>query len=372
MRFSLLKKDTSSCARLGKLFIQNQEVSTPVFMPVGTQGSVKTLSSHELKDIGYKIILGNAYHLYLRPGIDLIKQAGGLHSFIQWDRGILTDSGGFQIFSLNGLQKVTEEGVYFASHLDGSKHFVSPEISMQIQEGLGADIIMVLDECPSYPCEYEIAKASLKVTLNWAQRCRNAHIDGKQILFGIVQGSTYRDLREKSVEALIEIGFSGYAVGGLSVGEDKKIMYEILDYTIPILPENKPRYLMGVGTPEDLLEAVEHGVDMFDCIMPTRIARNGTIYTKKGRISMKNAEYAQDFSPLDPDCGCYVCKNYSRAYLRHLYNVGEMLVLRLNTYHNLYFIYKLMENIQKAIEEDSFLTFKSDFLKEYNYLNLAR
>ncbi|MBI5416784.1 tRNA guanosine(34) transglycosylase Tgt [Candidatus Poribacteria bacterium] len=366
MKFELIKTNSSSKARLGKLFVHNQVINTPIFMPVGTQGSVKTMSTHDLKEIGYKLILNNAYHMYLRPGAELIKNAGGLHSFISWDGGILTDSGGYQIFSLKGLQKVTEEGVYFSSHLDGSRHFISPEISMQIQEKLGADIIMALDECPPYPCEYEIAKASLKLTLFWASRCRKAHIDNRQTLFGIVQGSTYKDLREQSAEALIEIGFQGYAIGGLSVGEEQKKMYEVLDYTTPILPENKPRYLMGVGTPEDILEAIDRGIDMFDCVMPTRIARNGAIYTEYGRINIRNAQFANDFSPLDPSCNCYTCKNYSRSYLRHLYNAGEMLVLRLNTYHNLYFMNKLIENIQNAIQENRFVEFKNNFLNKFN------
>ncbi|MBI4651572.1 tRNA guanosine(34) transglycosylase Tgt [Candidatus Desantisbacteria bacterium] len=365
MKFSLIKTDSSSKARLGRLFVHNEEILTPVFMPVGTQGSVKTMTKEELKDIGYKLILSNAYHVYLKPGIEIIQKAGGLHSFMNWDMGLLTDSGGYQIFSLKSLQKVTKEGVYFSSHIDGSKHFISPEISMKIQEAIGADIIMALDECPASSCEYEMAKASLKITLHWAERCRQVHNDEKNTLFGIIQGSLYKDLREKSVEALVEIGFGGYAIGGLSVGEAKNDMYEVLNYTTPIIPENKPRYLMGVGTPEDILEAVERGIDMFDCIMPTRIARNGTIYTGSGRISIKNAEFTQDFLPLDPECDCYTCRNYSRAYLRHLFNVGEILALRLNTYHNLYFIYKLMENIQKAIKEDRFSEFKTDFFKKY-------
>ncbi|MBI5206555.1 MAG: tRNA guanosine(34) transglycosylase Tgt, partial [Candidatus Firestonebacteria bacterium] len=313
-----------------------------------------------------KLILNNAYHLYLRPGIDIIREAGGLHSFMNWDGAILTDSGGYQIFSLKGLNKVTEQGVYFSSHIDGSKHFISPETSMKMQEDLGADIIMSLDDCSPFPCEYEMANKSLNLTINWAKKCRHAHEDTNQILFGIIQGSIYKDLRMKSVEALIEIGFGGYAIGGLSVGEDRNTMYEILKYTVPIMPESKPRYLMGVGTPEDILNAVECGVDMFDCVMPTRVARNGSIYTRKGRISMKSAEFAKDFGPLDKECGCYTCKNYSRAYLRHLFSAGEILVLRLNTIHNLHFIYKLMEDIQKSIMANNFVEFKNEFMEKYS------
>lgn len=338
-------------------------------MPVGTQATVKTMTPEELKTLGAEIILGNTYHLYLRPGADIVAEAGGLHSFMNWDRGILTDSGGFQVFSLDSLRKITEDGVTFRSHIDGSEHFISPEKATEIQMKLGADIIMAFDECIPYPCQYEYARESTLRTTRWAQRCLGAHRDKEQALFGIVQGSTYRDLRELSIEGLLSLGFPGYGIGGLSVGEPKLLMYEILDYTLPLLPEDKPRYLMGVGTPDCLLEGVARGVDMFDCVFPTRVARNGTIFTRRGRLVIRKARYARDFRPLDPECTCYTCRNYSRAYIHHLIRAKEILGLRLATIHNLALTLDLMASIREHITAGTFARFKADYLgnnQEYN------
>ncbi len=368
--YELIKTCKQSGARLGKIHTPHGTIETPVFMPVGTQATVKTMSPEELKEMGSQIILSNTYHLWLRPGHDIVKEAGGLHGFMNWDRPILTDSGGFQVFSLSDLRQITEEGVYFRNHLNGEKLFLSPEKATEIQNALGADIIMAFDECPPHPASYEYVKQSLERTTRWAARCLEAHQrKDEQALFGIVQGGMYRDLREQSVRELLQLDFPGYAIGGLSVGESKETMYEVLDYTTPLLPENKPRYLMGVGAPEDLIEGVIRGVDMFDCVLPTRIARNGTCMTSVGKVVIRNAQYARDYSPLDPNCDCYTCRNYTRAYIRHLIKADEIFGLRLTTYHNLYFLLRLMENIRDAIREDRLLAFKETFFAQYGLKN---
>ncbi|KYO63975.1 tRNA guanosine(34) transglycosylase Tgt [Thermovenabulum gondwanense] len=367
MKFEVIKFSEKTRARRGKIFTFHGEIDTPVFMPVGTQASVKTMAPHELEELGAKIILGNTYHLYLRPGHKLIEEAGGLHKFMNWRGSILTDSGGYQVFSLGELREIREEGVTFRSHIDGSIHFISPEISIEIQNSLGADIIMCFDECIPYPSTYEYVKNSVERTTRWAQRCKKHHKKSEQALFGIVQGGLFEELRKKSAKDITDLDFEGYAVGGLSVGEPKQEMYKVLDYTVPLLPENKPRYLMGVGSPDALFEGVIRGIDMFDCVLPTRIARHGTVFTKKGKLVVRNAKYAKDFSPLDPECDCYVCKNFSRAYIRHLLNAGEILGLRLTTYHNLHFLLKIMEEIRKAIEGDYLLELKEEFFKKFGY-----
>ncbi len=361
--FRLIKKDTSTAARTGKIITPHGEVNTPAFIPVGTVGMVKTLTPEELIDLGTEIILGNTYHLYLRPGIDVIKGLGGLHSFIHWERPILTDSGGFQIYSLSALRKITEDGVSFRSHLDGSSHFLTPEKAIEIQESLGSDIAMVLDECTPYPSTYEYTKESMELTNKWAVRCKRTKKKENQALFGIVQGGMYPELRKESALRLIDIGFDGYAIGGLSVGEGKNEMFEVIGSTAPLLPEDKPRYLMGVGTPEDILEAISMGMDIFDCVMPTRNARNGTLFTRNGKLIIKNAQYKMDENPIDKDCLCYTCKNFSRAYLRHLFMTEGLLALRLNTIHNLYFYLNLVGEARKAIEEGRFQGFRKEFLK---------
>ena len=366
-KYELIKKDTQSRARLGKITTPHGEIETPVFMPVGTQATVKTMTPDELRSINATIILSNTYHLYLRPGHELVKEAGGLHSFMNWDRAILTDSGGFQVFSLGDLREIEEKGVTFKSHLDGSTHFISPEIAMEIENALGADIIMAFDECAPYPCDYDYAKASQEMTTRWAKRCKDAHQNTeKQALFGIVQGNMYKDLREKSAKDLVDLDFPGYAIGGLSVGEPAEMMYEMLDFTVPFLPENKPRYNMGVGSPDYLIESVYRGIDMCDCVLPTRIARNGTAMTTYGKVVVRNAEYAHDYSSLDPECDCYTCKNFTRAYIRHLVKAGEILGARLITIHNLRFLIKLMENIRESIKNEKFLEFREDFYRKYN------
>ncbi len=335
-------------------------------MPVGTQATVKTMSPEELKKIGSGIILSNTYHLYLRPGHEIVREAGGLHRFMNWNRGILTDSGGFQVFSLSKLRKISEEGVAFRSHLSGEPLFISPEKSIEIQNALGADIIMAFDECPPYPAEREYVKNSLERTTRWAERCLEAHArPDSQALFGIVQGGMYPDLRKQSARELKAFDFPGYAIGGLSVGEPKELMYEILAETTPLLPADKPRYLMGVGSPDALIEGVIYGVDMFDCVLPTRIARNGTAMTSEGRIVVRNARYARDFTPLDPNCDCNTCRNYTRAYLRHLVKADETFGLRLITYHNLYFLIQLMSQIRQAIREDRLADFRDTFFDQY-------
>lgn len=361
-RFQLIRKDKDTAARSGILITPHGEVHTPAFIPVGTVGMVKTLTPEELIDLEAEIILGNTYHLYLRPGVDIIKGLGGLHRFIHWERPILTDSGGFQIYSLSSLRKLTEEGVGFRSHLDGSSHFLTPEKAIEIQESLGSDIAMVLDECTPYPSTYEYTKESMKLTIKWAERCKKAKTKEEQALFGIVQGGIYTDLRRESTLRLIDIGFDGYAIGGLSVGEGKDEMFKAIEVTAPLLPEDKPRYLMGVGTPEDILKAISMGMDIFDCVMPTRNARNGTLFTRKGKLIIKNAQYKMDENPIEKDCLCYTCKNFSRAYLRHLFMTEGLLALRLNTIHNLHFYLNMMREARKAIEEERFhLFFKNYF-----------
>lgn len=357
--FQIVKLDNSSNARAGVLHTLHGVVHTPVFMPVGTYGTVKTCSPDELKSLGAEIILGNAYHLYLRPGHNIVKKAGGLHKFMAWNGSILTDSGGFQVFSLGANREITEEGAIFKSEIDGSKHFFSPERSIEIQTAIGADIIMNFDECTPYPCDYEYAKNSMELTLRWAKRCKKAH-KSKQLLFGIVQGSVYHDLRRKCAEKLVEMDFDGYALGGLSVGEEKEIMYEIVGFTTPILPKNKPHYLMGVGTPENIVEAVSLGIDMFDCVLPTRNARNGSLFTSEGMLKIKNAKFKRDFTSLDPKCRCYTCKNFTRSYLRHLFIANEILAHRLHTIHNLHFYLSLMRGIRRSIIDGTFFKLKND------------
>ena len=364
--YELLHIDKSTGARRGIVHTQHGDIQTPVFMPVGTQATVKSMTPEELKEIGAQIILSNTYHLYLRPGHEIVKQAGGLHKFMNWNRPILTDCGGFQVFSLSDLRTISEDGVEFRSHLDGSKHFFSPEKVMEIEEALGADIIMSFDECVKYPETYEYTKNSMERTTRWAKRCKVAHKNtDKQALFGIIQGGFYEDLREKSAKDLIELDFPGYAIGGISVGEPKEEFLKMLYYTTPLMPENKPRYLMGVGTPDYLLEAAIAGIDMCDCVLPTRIARNGTAMTWNGKVVVRNATYEKDWGPIDSECDCYACKNYTRAYIRHLIKANEILGVRLLSIHNIYFLTKLMERVRIEIEHDNLENFKNDFYKKY-------
>jgi queuine tRNA-ribosyltransferase len=356
-RFEIIKKDRFSRARLGRVDTDHGSFTTPVFLPVGTQGTIKSLTPEELVEMGVEAILGNTYHLYLRPGHETVGRLGGLHTFIHWERPILTDSGGFQIFSLGSLRKISEEGVTFQSHLDGSSHFLTPEKVVEVQRVLGTDIAMVLDECVPYPSPYEYVKASMERTSLWARRCLQARRETDPALFAIVQGGIHRDLREKSAQALTEMGFQGYAIGGLSVGEPKPIMVDVLKWITPLLPEGTPRYLMGVGTPEDIINAVALGIDFFDCVLPTRNARNGTLFTSSGKISIKQAQYAEDARPVDEACACYTCRHYSRAYLRHLYLAREILSSRLNTIHNLYYYINLLVKMREAIQEGRLLDF---------------
>lgn len=369
----LLGKDPNSRARRGRLHTPHGTVETPVFMPVGTQASVKTLNPEEVRDLGAQIILSNTYHLYLRPGHDLVAEAGGLHKFMNWQGSVLTDSGGFQVFSLSELRKITEEGVKFRSHIDGSEHFLSPEKAIEIENALGADIIMAFDECTPWPCEWEYAKRSMERTTRWAKRCQEAHKrPHDQALFGIVQGSTFADLRQEHARQIVELDFPGYAIGGLSVGEPKDLMAEMLDATVPLLPEDKPRYLMGVGSPEDLVEGVWRGVDMFDCVLPTRIARHGTVFVPDGKLTVRNAEFARDFRPIQEGCDCYACRNYSRAYIRHLLKAEEMLGLRLCSIHNLRFLVRLMEEIRTCLEAGTFAEYRRAFLTRWHEGEKAR
>lgn len=366
--YQLEKKDKQTGARLGKITTPHGTFETPMFMPVGTLASVKTIAPEELEEMGAGIILSNTYHLWLRPGEDIVAEAGGLHKFMNWDKGILTDSGGFQVFSLSDMRKIEEEGVHFRSHLDGSKLFLSPEKAINIQNKLGPDIMMSFDECPPFDESFEYVKKSVERTSRWAERGLEAHQNsGTQGLFGIVQGAGFEELRKQSAKDLTSMDFAGYSIGGLSVGEPKPDMYRVLDFTTPLLPEDKPRYLMGVGTPDALIEGVMRGVDMFDCVLPTRIARNGTTMTSKGRVVIKNAKYARDFRPLDEKCGCYTCRNYSRAYIRHLIKSDETFGLRLTSYHNLYFLLDLMKKVRQAIREDNLTEFKEAFFEEYGY-----
>lgn len=366
IKYNLIK--TEGKVRAGVIETPHGTIETPVFMPVGTQATVKTMTPEEVVKLGAEIILGNTYHLYLRPGDDLINRFGGLHKFMNWKGPILTDSGGFQVFSLGDLRKIKEEGVYFRSHIDGSKHFISPEKSIEIQNNLGSDIMMVFDECPHGLSNRDYIIDSIERTTRWAKRCIEANKNpSTQGLFAIVQGGIYEDMRDKSLNELMEMDkyFSGYAIGGLAVGEPREDMYRILDYITPKLPENKPRYLMGVGEPLDMLEAVASGVDMMDCVQPSRIGRHGTVFTKYGRLVIKNAKYAEDDRPLDEGCQCYACRNYTRAYIRHLFKAGEILGQRLATIHNLYFLVNMMKDARKSILEENFFSFKDEFTKNY-------
>ena len=365
-RFELLKTDASTGARRGRLHTPHGIIETPCFMPVGTQAAVKAMRPEDVEATGAQILLSNTYHLHLRPGEALVREAGGLHRFMHWNHPILTDSGGFQVFSLAALRKITEEGVSFRSHIDGSARFLSPEIVTRIQNDLGADIIMQLDECSAYPCDRKTAEQAMRRSLRWAKRCQDAHAREDQALFGIVQGAFEPDLRRESAAALREMDFVGYGIGGLSVGEPKETMYSLLEVVNGVLPVNKPRYLMGVGSPDCLIEGVLRGVDMFDCVLATRIARNGTVFTSNGRLVVKNAQYARDFSPLDPECDCYTCKNYSRAYIRHLFKAGEILGAHLASVHNLRFLLRLMERVREAIELDALEGLRSDFYARYD------
>jgi queuine tRNA-ribosyltransferase len=369
--FEIEAKCGKSLARAGKLKLFHGEVKTPVFMPVGTNGTVKTFMPYELKEMDIGIILSNAYHLYLRPGMEVMEKMGGLHSFMNWDRNILTDSGGFQIFSLNSLTKITRNGIEFSSHIDGSKHYLTPEDVVKVQTVIGSDIIMVLDHCTKAGAEYGESLKACETTTRWADesyRYYSGHADrNRQKLFGIIQGNFYKDLRKKSAEEITSIGFDGFAIGGLSVGEDRGTFADFLSFTSPLLPELKPRYLMGVGTPEDLLTGVENGIDMFDCVFPTRIARNASSLTAYGRINLRNEKYKFDGLPLDPECDCHVCRGFSRSYIRHLFKANEITAARMTSYHNIYFIKKLMDNIRNAIVGNNFPEFKQSFLSRYNY-----
>ncbi|MGP4071404.1 tRNA guanosine(34) transglycosylase Tgt [Piscibacillus sp. B03] len=368
IKYELIKTCKQTGARLGRVTTPHGSFETPVFMPVGTLATVKTMAPEELKDIGANIILSNTYHLWLRPGEDIVEEAGGLHKFMNWDGSILTDSGGFQVFSLSDMRKIEEEGVHFRNHLSGEKLFLSPEGAMKIQNSLGSDIMMAFDECPPYPATRDYMKSSVERTSRWAERCLEAHQKpGQQGLFGIVQGGEYEDLRKQSAQDLLSLDFPGYAIGGLSVGEPKDVMNRVLEFTTPLLPNEKPRYLMGVGSPDSLVDGAIRGVDMFDCVLPTRIARNGTCMTSTGRLVVRNAKYARDFTPLDENCDCYTCRNYSKAYIRHLIKTNETLGLRLTTYHNLYFLVKLMSDVREAIREDRLGDFRDQFFDQYGF-----
>jgi queuine tRNA-ribosyltransferase len=366
--FEIIKRDPLSRARLGKIVTGHGAITTPAFLPVGTQGTVKSLTPEELVEVGVEGILGNTYHLYLKPGHETIGRLGGLHRFIHWERAILTDSGGYQVFSLAKLRKISEDGVAFQSHIDGSPHFLAPEKVVEIQRVLGSDIAMVLDECVPYPSPYEYVKASTKLTTLWAERSLKASREDDPALFGIVQGGMYRDLREESARDLTRMDFQGYAIGGLSVGEPKSVMQDVLEWTTPFLPENTPRYLMGVGTPEDILHATMQGIDLFDCVLPTRNARNGMLFTSTGKKSIKQAQYAEDPRPLDETCHCYTCLHYSRAYLRHLYLANEILSSRLNTIHNIYYYMEWMKGIRTAIQEGRGAEFYQTQISQMNEL----
>jgi len=354
MRFNITRKCPQTAARTGELYTAHGLIITPAFMPVGTQGTVKAITVGELEDMGTGLILSNCYHLFLRPGVELIARHGGLHNFMNWRGAILTDSGGFQVFSLGGLRKLDDRGVSFTSHIDGSTHFLTPERVIRIQNMLGSDIAMVLDQCPPYPADREEVSSAVRRTSMWAKRSKQAHLGEDQALFGIVQGGIYEDLRRQSAAELTEIAFDGYAIGGLSVGEPKNLMYETLECTVPELPPDKVHYLMGLGSPDALLEGVRWGIDIFDSVLPTRIARNGRVMTSEGYLSIRNSIYATDLSPLDEACSCPVCKNYSRAYIRHLFNAGEILGIRLTTYHNLFYLDRFMNEIREALSEDRF------------------
>lgn len=366
IKYRLIKKEKHTGARLGEIITPHGTFPTPIFMPVGTQATVKAMSPEELDELGADIILSNTYHLWLRPGEDLVREAGGLHKFMNWHKGILTDSGGFQVFSLAELRNITEEGVHFKNHLNGHQMFLSPEKAIHIENALGADIMMSFDECPSFFESYDYIKKSVERTSRWAERGLKAHQNPEtQALFGIVQGGGHKDLRQQSARDLVAMDFPGYSIGGLSVGESKAEMNHVLDFTTPLLPESKPRYLMGVGSPDALIDGVIRGVDMFDCVLPTRIARNGTCMTSHGRLVVKNAQYEHDFGPIDDQCDCYACRNYTRAYVRHLLKVNETMGIRLTSYHNLYFLTHLMQKIRQAILDDNLLEFREDFFDQY-------
>lgn len=365
VNYELVAEDRKTGARAGLLHTPHGVFKTPMFMPVGTQATVKTVTPEELEEMGAQIILSNTYHLFLRPGTELIHEAGELHRFMNWNKGILTDSGGFQVFSLGAMRKITEEGVYFRSFLDGSKQFLSPEISIRAQEDLGSDIAMAFDECIPYPADYEYARKSTERTTRWAKRCIKAHQRTDRGIFGIIQGGMYKDLRKQSAMEISSLPFDGVAVGGLSVGEPHDLMYDILEETIQWMPKGKARYLMGVGTPDCLVEGVARGVDMFDCVFPTRVARNGMAMIHTGRMNMKNKQYERDFRPIEESCGCYTCRNYTRAYIRHLYKSEELLVFRLVTIHNLYFLLQFMRDMREAIVQGNFSEFREHFMEHY-------
>lgn len=368
IRYRLIKKEKHTGARLGELITPHGTFPTPMFMPVGTLATVKTLAPEELKAMGAGVILSNTYHLWLRPGEDLVAEAGGLHKFMNWDQPILTDSGGFQVFSLADMRNIVEEGVHFKNHLNGSKMFLSPEKAIDIQNKLGSDIMMSFDECPPFDESYEYVKKSVERTSRWAERGLKAHANpDSQGLFGIIQGAGFEDLRKQSAQDLISMDFPGYSIGGLSVGEPKAEMNRVLEFTTPWIPDHKPRYLMGVGAADSLIDGVIRGVDMFDCVLPTRIARNGTCMTSKGRLVVKNAQFARDFRPIDENCDCYTCKNYSRAYIRHLIKCDETFGIRLTSYHNLYFLLNLMKQVRQAIMDDNLLEFREAFFEEYGF-----
>ena len=364
--YELIHTCAQSGARLGVLHTPHGDIQTPIYMPVGTAAVVKAMTSREMEEIGTQILLSNTYHLHLRPGEDLVAEAGGLHRFMDWHKPILTDSGGFQVFSLAGIRTIAEEGVTFQSHLDGSRQFIGPETSMDIQQKLGADIAMAFDVCSPYPCDHKTARVNMERTHRWAQRCKEHHTREDQALFGIVQGAFYKDLRMESAKTLSDMDFIGYGIGGLSVGEPKPMMYELLEEMMPYMPAHKPRYLMGVGTPDCLIEGVLRGIDMFDCVLATRIARNGTALTSAGRLVVRNAQYARDFGPIDPECDCCACTHFSRAYVRHLIKAGEITGGRLLSIHNLRFLIRLMERVRQAIAEDRFLDFRKEFYAKYD------
>ncbi|WP_314760620.1 tRNA guanosine(34) transglycosylase Tgt [uncultured Abiotrophia sp.] len=366
--YELIKEEKHTGARLGILHTQHGSFPTPMYMPVGTLATIKGLSPEELKEMGADVVLANTYHLWLRPGEDLVAEAGGLHKFMNWDKGILTDSGGFQVFSLSDMRKITEEGVHFRNHINGEKLFLSPEKAIHIENQLGADIIMSFDECPPFDQSYDYVKRSIERTTRWAERGLRAHQRPQdQALFGILQGAGYKDLRLAHAQDMIAMDFPGYSIGGLSVGESKEEMNEVLDYLTPVMPKHKPRYLMGVGSPDSLIDGVIRGVDMFDCVLATRIARNGTCMTSQGRLVVKNAQYARDFRPIDEKCDCYTCKHYSRAYIRHLIKCDEIFGLRLASIHNVHFLLNLMKQVRYHIENDSLLDFRQAFFEEYGY-----